>query len=539
MKRQPLFTPPVAPTLLERLVIFRDHTEPPATREECIEEVRELQSWGASDVVCGVTNCRGSSPRLLAPEDDPGEASALRAWRLFGEVCTKVGIRLHGSLWHKPAWHRALLALSARFDAAMQGVCASVMWDIEGETFGPKITFDDSRAAAQIEALNLNAPFAVTIQPWHVRKAAPYLKISSWCLLQVLSFQDDAKHIGTSNPWSMPGLWQEEVLDDIEGRWSWVERGGCQIVLLLPAYKQDWKGVSYEDAFAVSLAPALQRGRREIGLFSAMHLRKGGGKDLAKDAQGRVDRGLRAHVGITDAMRAGADTEDAAAGIVAETIAFEDALDLLSVPTSRVPYMELATEEAARVYRTLGRVYAGRDWSFESREFGVLMTAVRSMSRIAGQYDDRLYMLWLRGGVIHGEVFAFNCDPSPKYLRRPVRQAQNRGGTAALVHPQQVCGYYHAKHMGKTLGLCQYRKTDKVRVWRDGNKDDVLDYDTCPEDVGHFGINWHIGGRKDVGSAGCLTWPPQVHKLVNRRLRQHSSRYGRINAAIISEEDLE
>ena len=534
-----LFSPPVSPTLLERLVVFRDHTPPPASLAECEEEVRELLSWGATDVVCGVTNVVGSSPRLLAPKGAEGESAALRAWRMFGEVCVKAGLRMHVSLWHKPAWHRAVLGISARLDEAMQGVCTSVMWDIEGETFGPRVTFDHVRAAAQVAALNLTAPFAVTIQPWHVRKAAPYLKISSWCLLQVLSFQDDARGIGTSNPWSMPGLWQEEVLDDIEGRWSWVERGGCQVVLLLPAYKQDWGGVSYEDAFAVSLAPVLQRGRREVGLFSALHLRKRGGRDIAKDAPGRVERGLRAHVGVTDAMRSGADTDEGAASIVAETIAFEEGTALLSVPTSRVPHMELSTAEAARVYRTLGRVYAGHGWAFESRELGVLVTAARSMSRIAGQYDDRLYMLWLQNGVIHGEVFAFNCDPSPKYLQRPVRQAQQRGGTAALVHPQQITGYYHARHMGKTLGLCQYRKTGKARVWRDGNKDDRLDYDSAPIDEGHFGINWHVGGRKDVGSAGCLTWPPQVHTLVNRRLRQHSSRYGRVDAAIISEEELE
>lgn len=98
-------------------------------------------------------------------------------------------------------------------------------------------------------------------------------------------------------------------------------------------------------------------------------------------------------------------------------------------------------------------------------------------------------------------------DPGEKYLVHPL----NKKGTAILV-PNQYRGVYkidtHARHNTKFAheALCQRGNT--VKVWRDGNRDKILDHDPETLDEGWFGINIHrskTGEADYVGSysAGC------------------------------------
>ena len=79
----------------------------------------------------------------------------------------------------------------------------------------------------------------------------------------------------------------------------------------------------------------------------------------------------------------------------------------------------------------------------------------------------------------------------------------NLRGTAILVPGQYKGPYMIDKHQGKYEALCQ--RLGMVAVYRDRNKDDIMDYSDIHK--GMFGINIHKAGRNskqgDGWAAGC------------------------------------
>jgi len=81
----------------------------------------------------------------------------------------------------------------------------------------------------------------------------------------------------------------------------------------------------------------------------------------------------------------------------------------------------------------------------------------------------------------------------------------NVSGTAILV-PGQYRGVYKiGKHRGQYEALVQLG--GRVKVYRDRNKDEVLDMNPDTADEGYFGINIHKAGTQSTEvnkwSAGC------------------------------------
>ena len=83
----------------------------------------------------------------------------------------------------------------------------------------------------------------------------------------------------------------------------------------------------------------------------------------------------------------------------------------------------------------------------------------------------------------------------------------NRKGTAILKPNQYRSAYKLDLHSGKYLALCQ--RKGKVDVYRDNDKDYILEMDESTIDRGMFGINIHRSSEwRDVDvvekySAGC------------------------------------
>ena len=77
-------------------------------------------------------------------------------------------------------------------------------------------------------------------------------------------------------------------------------------------------------------------------------------------------------------------------------------------------------------------------------------------------------------------------------------------GTAILV-PGQYPAYKWDSHRGQYETLCQRAGT--VKVWRDANKDEILDHVEGSDIEGYFGINIHHAGADSTNvekwSAGC------------------------------------
>lgn len=152
---------------------------------------------------------------------------------------------------------------------------------------------------------------------------------------------------------------------------------------------------------------------------------------------------------------------------------------------------------------------------FTNGDYNLNLFGIRSPETTSGSYNDLLGCAYKVNGQWRVDYWAATTDPSIYYRENPM----NVKGTTILV-PGQYRGVYKVDlHAGKYLALCQ--RGGPVTVWRDANKDSVLDHDV-PEDTGFFGVNIHASTstpydetrdqdrdeNSDVGvwSAGC-----QVH----------------------------
>jgi hypothetical protein len=103
------------------------------------------------------------------------------------------------------------------------------------------------------------------------------------------------------------------------------------------------------------------------------------------------------------------------------------------------------------------------------------------------------------------EVNEFTANPGLSYLKNP----SNNSGTAIIVE-----GWYRKLwklgfHKGEYEALVQ---NTPIKVYRDSNKDDLLDLSKSSIEEGMFGINLHranvnsVASKVSVFSAGCCVF---------------------------------
>ncbi len=127
---------------------------------------------------------------------------------------------------------------------------------------------------------------------------------------------------------------------------------------------------------------------------------------------------------------------------------------------------------------------------------------IRSNDPVANSFNDEMHLIWIKNGLWQHHKYRCTCDPGTFWLENPGRSE----GTAILVPGQYVDVYKFDMHRGKYKALCQ--RNGKVNVWRDSNKDGILDWEEGSEGIaGYYGINLHHAGtnstRVDKWSAGC------------------------------------
>ena len=138
------------------------------------------------------------------------------------------------------------------------------------------------------------------------------------------------------------------------------------------------------------------------------------------------------------------------------------------------------------------------------------------------------------------DSYVATTDPGKKYLRRPI----NVDGAAILV-PGQYRGVYHiGMHRGKYEALCQRGAT--VKVYRDDNRDDILDHEASEIDEGWYGINIHRAHpiremeRVNGYSAGCQVFasPTDFNEFM-QTIRRSQKEFGdSFTYTLIDEADL-
>jgi hypothetical protein len=139
----------------------------------------------------------------------------------------------------------------------------------------------------------------------------------------------------------------------------------------------------------------------------------------------------------------------------------------------------------------------------DTKEFNLNLVGIRTRNRKANTFDDFYVIAWKYKGAWNLRVYPCTTDPGVYWLRRLL----NPAGCAILVPGQYVGVYGLRLHRGKYEALCQTH--GPVRVYRDKNFNDILDFDPGTIQRGDFGINHHhaessgITEWVDSHSAGC------------------------------------
>ena len=141
---------------------------------------------------------------------------------------------------------------------------------------------------------------------------------------------------------------------------------------------------------------------------------------------------------------------------------------------------------------------------FEGRKpYDVNIIGVRSDIERANRFDDGLYVIY-KNTLKDWEVrlYKITTDPGTYWLKNPMKVT----GTAILVPNQYRSAYKIGLHRGSYEALVQ-RGKNPIKIYRDSNKDEILDMSRDTVTEGWYGINIHKAGADskivEKWSAGC------------------------------------
>ena len=147
----------------------------------------------------------------------------------------------------------------------------------------------------------------------------------------------------------------------------------------------------------------------------------------------------------------------------------------------------------------------GYDW-FEDKDYNLNIVGVRNSDtegKVTNHYDDNMTLSYNIEGTEKFYCWPNTTDPGEYWIDHPM----NKDGCAILVPGQYKGVYKISSHGGRYTALCQ--RHGKVKVYRDGNKDDLYDFDSDTITEGSYGINIHRSSAYKTGtyvnkySAGC------------------------------------
>ena len=151
----------------------------------------------------------------------------------------------------------------------------------------------------------------------------------------------------------------------------------------------------------------------------------------------------------------------------------------------------------------------GYKW-FEGGDYDLNIIWVRMNDNVNNKMDDYCLTCYTVQGVEYVTQVRANTLPGTYGgLYNPVTV---RGITGtAVVQPQQVLGAYHYNEIGfpkndyNPFHSSYFSPTKSIKIWRDNNRDDEIDYmqpeDSPPSDV----ICWHFQGEP-ISSPGHNPW---------------------------------
>jgi len=150
---------------------------------------------------------------------------------------------------------------------------------------------------------------------------------------------------------------------------------------------------------------------------------------------------------------------------------------------------------------------------FEKGDYNLNIIGIRSDIKVANNFDDFLVLLFKIKDEWQYKSYNITTDCGSYYLKNPL----NSSGSALLKPNCYRSTYAIDLHNNSYTALCQRLK--KVAVYRDDNKNQILDFDEDSVEWGMFGINLHRSRANgtldnflgvDKYSAGC-----QVFESIN------------------------
>ena len=145
----------------------------------------------------------------------------------------------------------------------------------------------------------------------------------------------------------------------------------------------------------------------------------------------------------------------------------------------------------------------------EAKGYDLNLFGIRTKDPTANTFNDIVGVMYLENGSWCCFMFPATTDPGVYWRENPM----NRDGTAILVPGQHRSAYMVGKHKG--YPALQQRKV--LPVYRDDDKDDVLEMDPDTIQKGMFGINIHRANSKTASSqvnkwsAGCQVLADPLH----------------------------
>lgn len=158
--------------------------------------------------------------------------------------------------------------------------------------------------------------------------------------------------------------------------------------------------------------------------------------------------------------------------------------------------------------------------------YNLNIVGLRSSSRVSGKFDDLIACAYREkiGGPWIVRYWEATLDAGAYWLEHPMRS----DGTAILKGGQ----YRSAYKLGIHRGYPALTQAERVTVYRDNNRDNLLDMVEGTEVSGLFGINIHKAGESStqVGkwSAGCQVFAQasslsELLELCTKQIEAHPS----------------